>query len=590
MYPCKYKIMLDIIIEYVILYTMYVDIVPNRKSSPTVLLRESKREGDITRKKTLTNISHWRMEKVQTLRRLLKNEKLLPADEVFQIEQSLPHGHVEAILGTLRKIGLEKIITSRRSRERDLVVAMIVEQILHSSSKLAYTRIWHTTTLAEELGVQDADENDLYEALDWLLSRQQWIEKKLAKIHFSEGYSVFYDVTSSYYEGKMCPLARWGHNRDKKKGVQVIVYGTLADQEGRPVGVQVYPGNTGDSKTIPDQVMKLREDFGLNRIVLVGDRGMLTQTQIEYLQQYPGLGWISALRSGSIRELVDKGYLELSLFDVRNLAEITSPEYPNERLIACYNPLLANERERKRKELLEATEKKLRKIKQEVKHRTKKLLNKLEIGVKVGKVLNQFKMGKHFELNIEDNKLDWIRKEEQIQREEELDGIYIVRTSEPKGSISAGEAVRQYKNLSRVEQIYRTCKGLDILIRPIRHRTADHVRAHIFLCMLAYYVEWHMRKVLAPILFQDEELDVLRQTRDPVAKAEPSDSAKRKKTELVTPEGLPIHSFETLLAALGTRCRNRCRLAKGGAETAFYQLTQPNVLQRRAYELLRLRL
>lgn len=569
---------------------MYVDIVPNRKSSPAVLLRESKREGDITRKKTLANISHWPMEKVQTLRRLLKNEKLLPADEVFQIEQSLPHGHVEAILGTLRKIGLEKIITSRRSRERDLVVAMIVEQILHSSSKLAYTRIWHTTTLAEELGVQDADENDLYEALDWLLSRQQWIEKKLAKIHFSEGCSVFYDVTSSYYEGKMCPLARWGHNRDKKKGVQVIVYGTLADQEGRPVGVQVYPGNTGDPKTIPDQVMKLREEFGLNRIVLVGDRGMLTQTQIEYLQQYPGLGWISALRSGSIRELVDKGYFEWSLFDVRNLAEITSPEYPNERLIACYNPLLANERERKRKELLEATEKKLRKIKQEVKHRTKKLLNKLEIGVKVGKVLNQFKMGKHFELNIEDNKLDWIRKEEQIQREEELDGIYIVRTSEPKGSISAGEAVRQYKNLSRVEQIYRTCKGLDILLRPIRFRTADHVRAHIFLCMLAYYVEWHMRKVLAPILFRDEELDVLRQTRDPVAKAEPSDSAKRKKTELVTPEGLPIHSFETLLAALGTRCRNRCRLAKGGAETAFYQLTQPNVLQRRAYELLRLRL
>jgi transposase len=377
-----------------------------------------------------------------------------------------------------------------------------------------------------------------------------------------------------------------GNSKDKKKGLPVIVYGTLAEQEGRPVSVDVYPGGTGDPKTLADQVLKLRQRFGLNRIVLVGDRGMITQTQIEYLEKFPGLGWISALRSASIRQLLEKGYLSISLFDTQNIAEICWPKYPNERFIACFNPLLAEERSRKRKELLEATEAGLIKIKREVKRRTKQPLKESEIGLKVGRVINRFKVAKHFDLTIEDNNLEWMRLEGKIQQEEELDGIYIIRTSEPEESISAGDTVRQYKNLSRIEHIYRTVKGLDILIRPIRHRTEEHVRAHIFLCMLAYNVEWHMRKALAPLLFEDEEVDSLRKTRDPVAKAEPSESAKRKKATRVTVDGFPVHSFRTLLLALGKRCKNRCRLKAGGPETTFVRLTEVDALQRRAFELL----
>ncbi|MBA7647526.1 IS1634 family transposase ISMyca1 [subsurface metagenome] len=565
---------------------MYVDIIPNRNSPPAILLRESWREGKKTYKKTVANISHWPMEQVQMLKRVLKGEKLIPAEDAFVIKESWPHGHVEAILGTIRKIGLERTIASQPSRQRDLVVAMIAEQILHHDSKLADTRNWHSTTLAQELGVEDADENDLYAALDWLLARQKRIEKKLAKLHFAEGSYAFYDVTSSYYEGHTCSLARWGNNRDKKKGRKVIVYGTLAEQEGRPVAVDVFAGNTGDPKTIPDQVAKLRQDFGLKRLVLVGDRGLLTQTQIDYLRKYPGLGWISALRSKSIRELVEKGSLGISLFDTQNLAEIHSPDFPGERLIACYNPLMAEERNRKRRELLEVTEALLRKIEREVDRRTKKLLKKDEIGLKVGKVINKFKMAKHFDVTIEDSSLEWQRREEKIRQEEMLDGIYIIRTSEPQESISAEQTVKQYKNLSLVEWIYRTVKGLDILIRPIRHRAANRVRAHIFFCMLAYYVVWHMRKALAPLLFEDEELDMQRKTRDPVAKAEPSESAKRKKVTLTTSEGFKVHSFTTLLKALGKRCKHRCYVRGGDPEATFPQLTEPNALQQRAFELL----
>jgi transposase len=565
---------------------MYIDIVPNRNSPPAVLLRESWREGSKTYKRTLANLSSLPMEQVHMLKRVLRGEKLIRATDAFVIKESWPHGHVEAILGTLRKIGLERMIASQPVRERALVVAMIVEQILHHDSKLADTRNWHSTTLAQELGVEDADENELYAALDWLYARQRRIERKLAKLHLSEGAYAFYDVTSSYYEGHTCALARWGNSRDKKRGLPVIVYGTLADQEGRPISVDVYAGNTADPKTLPDQVVKLRESFGLDRIVLVGDRGLLTQTQIKDLEKYPGLGWISALRSEAIRQLVDKGYLEISLFDTHNLAEIHSPDYPNERLVACYNPLMAEQRNRKRRELLEVTESLLLKVKAEVDRRTKKPLKKDEIGVKVGKVLNKFKMGKHFDVVIEESKLEWQRREERIKQEEMLDGIYIIRTSEPEESISAEKTVRQYKNLSLVEWIYRTVKGLALLIRPIRHRDANRVRAHISLCMLAYYVIWHMRKALAPLLFEDEELDVLRETRDPVAKAEPSQSAKAKKIRLITPDGFPVHSFTTLLEALGTRCRHRCYVRGADPEATFLQLTEPNALQKRAFELL----
>ena len=565
---------------------MYVDIVPNRSSPPAILLRESWRAEGKIKKRTIANISHWPMDQVLALRRVLKGETLIPVDEALVTERAVSHGHVEAVLGTLRGLDLENLLTSRRSRERDLVVAMIVEQILHHDSKLADTRLWHTTTLAEELGVEDADENDLYDALDWLLARQENIQKKLAKRHLHEGCSAFYDVTSSYYEGRTCPLAKRGHSRDKKEGKPIIVYGTLCERGGRPISVDVYPGNTGDSSTVTDQVQRLTEGIGLQQVVLVGDRGMITQVQIEELSEYPGLGWITALRSGAIGKLLQKGTLQPSLFDKRNLAEISSVEYPGERLVACYNPILAEERKRTRRELLEATELELSKIKRDVQRRTKKLLEKKEIALKVGKVLNKYKVAKHFELTIEDSLLEWSRREEKIKKEEQLDGIYVVRTSEPAERLSAEDAVRQYKNLSVVEAVYRAVKGLDILIRPIRHRTEDHVRAHIFLCMLAYYVEWHMKKALAPLLFVDEELERVRWSRDPVAKAEPSESAKRKKMLLRNEDGFPVHSFKTLLVELGTRQRVYYRLNEGGPETTFAQLTVPTRFQRKAFDLL----
>lgn len=567
---------------------MYIDRVPNRNSRPAILLREAWREGNKIRKRTIANLTNWPQEKIEALGRVLKGETMVGRDEAFVIERSIPHGHVEAVLGTIKKIGLDGLISSKRCGERDLVVAMIAERLLLPCSKLATTRLWHTTTLAEELGVADADEDDMYEAMDWLLSRQGRIEKKLAARHLSEGSLVLYDVTSSYYEGRTCPLAYFGHNRDGKRGKLIIVYGVLTDEVGRPVAVEVYPGNTSDPTTVSDQVEKLRRRFGLGRVVLVGDRGMLTQTQIHKLKEYPGLGWISALRSGAIRGLVDGGRLQLSLFDEKNLAEINSPEFPGERLVACYNPILAEERRRKREDLLGATEKELEKIARQVARRTKKPLDKAEIGKKVGKVINRFKVGKHFKVMIQDGAFSFTRKKESIGREEELDGIYVIRTSESAERISAEDVVRSYKKLEQLERAIRCMKGVDLLVRPIYHRTEDHVRAHIFLCVLAYYVEWHMRKALAPLLFDDEDLDEHRKRRDPVKSPKPSASAKRKKTIHLTADGLKIHSFQTLLAELATRCRNRCRIKSDQTAPTFYQLTEPTPLQKRTFELLEL--
>jgi len=567
---------------------MYIDRVPNRNSRPAILLREAWREGSRIRKRTIANLTNWPQEKVEALHRVLKGETMVAPDDTFVIERSIPHGHVEAVLGTIKKIGLDALISSKRCGERDLVVAMIVERLLLPCSKLATTRLWHTTTLAEQLGVADADEDDVYEAMDWLLSRQGRIEKKLAARHLSEGSLVLYDVTSSYYEGRSCPLAYFGHNRDGKKGKLIIVYGVLTDEVGRPVAVEVYPGNTSDPTTVSDQVEKLRQRFGLGRVVLVGDRGMLTQTQIHKLKEYPGLGWISALRSSAIRDLVDGGRLQLSLFDEKNLAEINSPEFPGERLVACYNPILAEERRRKREDLLAATEKGLEKIAREVARRTKKPLDKAEIGKKVGKVINRFKVGKHFEVMIQDGAFSFTRKKESIRREEELDGVYVIRTSESAERISAEDVVRSYKKLEQLERAIRCMKGVDLLVRPIYHRTEDHVRAHIFLCVLAYYVEWHMRKALAPLLFDDEDLDEHRKRRDPVKSPQPSASAKRKKAIHLTADGLEIHSFQTLLAELATRCRNWCRIKSDQTGPTFYQLTEPTPLQKRTFELLEL--
>lgn len=567
---------------------MYIDVVPNRNSRPAILLREAWREGKKVKRRTVANLTDWPEEKVEALRRVLKGETVIAPKEAFHIERSLAHGHVEAVLGTIRRIGLDTVIASKRSRERDLVLALIAERLLHPSSKLATARLMSTTTLAEELALADADEDDLYRAMDWLLSRQETIEGKLAAKHLAEGASVLYDVTSSYYEGRTCPLARFGHDRDGEKGKPIIVYGVLTDHEGCPVAVSVYPGNTGDPSTVSDQVETLKDRFGLNRLVLVGDRGMLTNTQIDTVKTHPGLGWISALRSRAIRNLVEGGNLQLSLFDQTDLAEITSEEYPHERLIACFNPLLAEERKRKREELLAATEKELERIARQVARRTRTPLDKAEIGKKVGSVLKRFKVGKHFSLTIGEGTFSFARKEQSIQREEALDGIYVIRTSEPRETLSTEDAVRTYKNLAQVERAFRSLKGLDLLVRPIWHRTEDHVKAHIFLCLLAYYVEWHMRRALAPLLFDDEELPERRKTRHAVRPTKASPSALKKKATGLTPEGLPVQSFSTLLAELATRCRHRVRIGTDPAQPSFSRVTDLTSLQARAFELLQL--
>jgi transposase len=494
---------------------------------------------------------------------------------------------VQAVLDTIKRPQLDTVIASKRSRERDLVLAMLVERLIHPCSKLATTRLWHSTTLAEELGVGDADEDDLYEAMDWLVERQARIEQRLAARHLSSGAQVLYDLTSSYYEGHSCALMRFGHDRDGQRGRPIVVYGVLSDRQGRPLAVQAYAGNTGDPSTVPDQVDKLRTRFGLEQVVLVGDRGMLTHTQIERLKQHPGLGWISALRASDIRQLVEGGALQLSLFDEHNLAEISAPQFPGERLVACYNPLLAEERARKREALLQASAQQLDKIAAEVARRTKTPLSASEIGKKVGKVLNHYKMGKHFELSIAEGRFAYARREQAIAREAALDGIYVIRTSEPRSRLSAEDTVRSYKNLAQVEHAFRCLKGIDLLVRPIRHRDEQRVRAHLFLCMLAYYVEWHMRQALAPLLFDDEQLAQDRNSRDPVAPAQPSASAQRKKIKRVSPEGHPIHSFETLLAELATLCRNRSRVKSDPNSTPFDHLTQPTPLQQRAFQLLK---
>jgi len=564
---------------------MYIDVVPNRSSRPAVLLREASRDGKKILKRTLANLSDWPAEQVEALRRLLRGERLVPVSELFAIERSLPHGHVQAVLGTIRRLSLERLIGSVRCRERDLVVAMIAERILHPDSKLATTRTWRASTLAEELEVVDADVDEVYAALDWLLARQRRVEKKLAARHLTEGGVALYDLSSSSYEGSHCSLARWGHNRDGEK-LPCIAYGVLADREGRPVAMDVFPGNTGDPRAVVAQVERLQEEFGLRRVVLVGDRGLLTATQVEVLRDHPGLGWISALRSHAIRDLVDSGALQRSLFDETNLAEITSPEYPGERLVACFNPFLAEERHRKRQELLEATERELRRLAGAVARRTRKQMTAAEIGVKVGQVINRHKMGKHFEVEIGAGALSWRRRTTAIEAEATLDGIYVVRTSEPAETLGSGDVVRAYKSLAEVELAFRCLKGIDLKVRPIFLRVEDHVRAHLFLCMLAYYVEWHMRQAWAPLLYEDEARRLDRARRDPVAPAIPTPTARHKKSTHEGPDGFDLHSFRTLLHELATLCRNRCRLMSDPTSPTFERLTDPTALQTKAFGLL----
>jgi len=567
---------------------MYIETVPNRNSPPAILLREGWREGKKTHKRTLANLSHWPQHKIETFRRLLQDEPLVSPQDLLSTHKTLPHGHVEAILRAIRKLGLDSILAAKPCRERDLVLAMIVQRLLDPASKLATTRHWHSTTLAEELGVGEATEDDLYQAMDWLLERQGRIEKKLAARHLEEGALVLYDVSSSYYEGHRCPLAQYGHDRDGKKGLPIIVYGLMTDSVGRPIAVEVYAGNTGDPTTVVDQVNKLRERFQLSRVVLVGDRGMLTQPQIEQIKAHPQMGWITALTSVAIRGLQAQGALQLSLLDQQNLVEMQSPDYPGERLMVCYNPLMAEQRRHKREELLAATEKELTRIGKEVEHRKKKPLAATAIALKVGKVLGRYKMGKHFAHTIEDSKLSWSRREQTIAQEAQVDGIYVIRTSEAAEQLSAADTVRGYKSLAHVERAFRSLKGMDLLIRPIRHRTEERVPAHIFLCMLAYYVEWHLRRVWAPLLFEDEELPAERQRRDPILPATSSESAQAKKRSKQTAEGLPVHSFATLLADLASRARVTYSLKADSSSPTFQQVPPPSPLQSKAYELLNL--
>jgi hypothetical protein len=546
------------------------------------------REGPKIRKRTLANLSAWPASQVELLRRVLRGETLVPPEEAFQIIRTRPHGHVAAVLGTLRRVGLDRLIAAQRSRPRDLVVAMVVARLLDPTSKLATARGLGpetlSTTLGEILDIQSADEDDLYEAMDWLLARQAQIEAKLAQRHLREGTLVLYDVTSTYYEGRTCPLVQFGHNRDGKKGKPQIVFGLMCAPDGCPVAVEVFEGNTGDPSTLATQVQKVRERFGLTRIVFVGDRGLLTAARIrEELQPLPSVDWITALRAPAIRALVESGALQLSLFDVQDLAEITSPDYPGERLIVCKNPFLAEERARKRQELVEATERALAEVAAATRRPTRPLRGRAQIGLRVGQVFGRFKMAKHFHLYITEEGFHYERNLARIAEEAVLDGLYVIRTSVPIDQLNAEGAVRAYKQLSTVEHAFRTFKGVDLQVRPIHHRLPTRVRAHVFLCMLAYYVEWHMRAALAPMLFAEDDLAAAEHRRASiVAPAQRSPRAQRKAQRKQTEDGLPVHSFQTLLRDLVTIAKNR--VAMGAIE--FDQITVPTLLQRRAFELL----
>lgn len=568
---------------------MFIDIIPNRSSPPAVLLRESYREGAKVRKRTLANLSALPPETIEVIRRSLRGETLAGASDTFVIERSLPHGHVAAVLGVLRQLDLEHVLASRPSGERSLCAAMIVARLLDPASKLATARGLGEaafTTLAEETGVSGAEADDLYEALDWLHERQDRIERKLAERHLHDGELVLYDVTSAYFEGRTCSLARRGYSRDGKKDKLQIVLGLVCNAEGCPVAVEVFAGNTADPTTLSAAVMKVRERFGLERVVLVGDRGMITSARIREELRPAGLDWITALRAPQIKTLVESGVLQLSLFDEQDLCEITSDDYPGERLIACCNPLLAAERARKREELLVATEQELQKIAQAVTRERQPLRGADKIGIRVGRVLGRFKVGKHFGYEIHDDAFTFERNLEAIRAEAALDGLYVIRTSVPKATLGAEGTVEAYKNLAYVERAFRSCKTVDLHVRPIYHRREERVRAHVFLCMLAYYVEWHMRRKLAPMLFDDHDRATARTRRTSiVAPARRSPSAEKKAHSKRTADGDLVHSFRTLLKDLATLTRNRVRVGR----STFEQLSTITPLQQRAFDLLGVR-
>src|SRR5215216_3589750 len=543
------------------------------------LLRRSYREGGKVRKQTLANLSHLPDELIELIRAGLRGERLLAAGEAFQIERSLPAGHIEAALAMARRLELGRLLDRSRSRERDLCLAMLVQRVVAPGSKLAMSRAFSQSTLASELAIEGADEDELYAALDWLLARQGRIEQALARRHLRAGTLVLYDVSSSYFEGRTCPLAKLGYSRDGRRGTLQVIYGLLCDKRGCPVAVEVFSGELHDDKTLPSQVAKLKTRFSLKTVVVVSDRGMVTKANLELLRETDGADWITALKAPQIRKLVAEGALQLSLFDEHNLAEISAPEYyPGERLVVCRNPLVAAERARKRDDLLAATERGLDEIAARVAQGT--LQGEAEIGLAVGAVWNRWRVRKHFQVEISDTSFGFERKQEQIAAEAALDGIYVLRTSASAEALAAPDVVRAYKQLKEVERAFRTLKG-PLELRPIHHRLEDRVRAHVFLCMLAYYLSWHLRRACKPLLFDDEHPPP---QPEPVAKARPSPPAEPKAQTKRTATGEPCHSLQTLLDELATRTRNTIRLH--GAAASFDQLSEPTATQARPLALI----
>ena len=574
---------------------MYIESVPNRNSPPAILLRESYRDAGKVRKRTLANLSKWPPALVEGLRVLLKGgTAVADLTTAFDIVRSRPHGHVAAVLGTVRKLRLDRLIASAPSPERERAIALIVARILAPGSKLATARGLAADTardsLAEELGIEHVDEDELYAAMDWLLERQGVIEQRLAKRHLSDGALVLYDLTSTYLEGRCCPLAKRGYSRDGKRGKLQIVFGLLCNREGCPIAVEVFEGHTADPRTVGVQLDKLRRRFGLERVVLVGDRGMLTEARIREEVAPAGLDWITTLRAPAIRALVSSGAVQRSMFDDTDLAEIRSPAYPGERLIVCRNERLAEERTHKREALLQATEALLAPIVAATVRNKRRLKGKEKIALRVGKVIGKYKMAKHFELDITDSAFAWRRNTEAIAAEAALDGLYIVRTSVPAAELDAEQTVRAYKGLSAVERAFRSLKTVDLKVRPIYHYAASRVRAHVLLCMLAYYVEWHMRQRLKPLLFDDEDPEEAQAARPSVvARAEVSPGAQDKARSKRTASGESVHSFRTLLDNLATITKNRVVAPLAGAEP-FDLITRPTAQQRKAFKLLGVRL
>jgi len=543
------------------------------------LLRRSYRQDGKVKKETLANLSHLPPEAIDAIRRVLRGETLMSVDDAFAIERSLPAGHVNAALAMARRLGLAGLLDARACRERDLCMAMIVGRVIAPASKLGMVRALGQSTLAEELGVEGADEDDLYGAMDWLQERQARVEDRLARRHLSDGEMVLYDVSSSYFEGRSCPLAKLGYSRDGKRGLLQIIYGLLCDMAGRPVAVEVFTGELHDDKTLPSQIEKLKGRFGLSRVVVVSDRGMVTAANIELMRGQEGVDWITALKAPTIKKLARSGVFQPSLFDEQNLATITAPDdFPGERLIVCRNPLIAAQRARTREQLLAATEKDLAEIAKRVANGT--LHGADQIGLAVGPAVKRYRMKKHFQLTITDTTFTYERKREQIATEAALDGFYILRTSLASETLAEEDVVRAYKNLEQAERAFGSFKGPDLQIRPIHHHLEDRVRAHVLICMLAYYLTWHLKAAWKPLLFTDEQRPI---NPDPVAKAVRSPAAQHKAQTKRTTTEQPAHSYRTLLAELATQTRNTTRLA--GSTATFNKLTAPTPLQAHAHEL-----